>query len=159
MSAGFHGFVVTPVSGESVTPFQASSGVVFLPSRTAPAARTRATGGPSTSNGPSALVVVEPRRVGQPIVSSMSLIDVGTPSSGPRGSPACQRASDSFADASAASASTRQNALTSRSNRSIRSSASRVACTGEISPERYPASSSVALRSAVSVIYRPPVLT
>ncbi|GAA13719.1 putative acetyl-CoA synthetase [Gordonia alkanivorans NBRC 16433] len=41
----FHGLRVTPVRGLSVTPFHPNSGVVTLPSITAPASRSRATAG------------------------------------------------------------------------------------------------------------------
>src|SRR5260221_7952714 len=62
---GSHGLRVMPVSGESVMPFQPNSGVVVLPKKTAPASRSRATGGPSLSTG-SGEVVTEPMRNGQP---------------------------------------------------------------------------------------------
>src|SRR5437868_7489484 len=88
----FHGLRVTPVSGESVVPFQPNSGVVVLPISTAPASRRRATLGASSCHGPVASMVFEPRRVGQPLVRRMSLIATGTPSSGERGAPSIQRA-------------------------------------------------------------------
>src|SRR4051794_14240851 len=65
---GAQGVRVIPVSGPSVTPFQANSGVVVLPTITAPASRSRATAGESSGQGPSAPIVVEPRRVGCPRV-------------------------------------------------------------------------------------------
>ena len=81
-----HGLRVMPVRGLSVTPFQPNSGVVTFPSGTAPAARSRATAGASTSHRcVSGRSVSEPRSVGQPSVSRRSLIDTGTPSSGPSG--------------------------------------------------------------------------
>src|ERR671937_1367725 len=43
-----HGLRVTPNRGLSVTPFQPSSGVVVLPSSTAPCSRSRATLGASS---------------------------------------------------------------------------------------------------------------
>src|SRR5260370_35031457 len=46
-----HGLRVIPVSGESVTPFQPNSGVVVLPKKTAPASRSRATGGAADCAG------------------------------------------------------------------------------------------------------------
>ena len=106
--AGSHGLRVTPVSGLSVTPFQPNSGVVVFPSSTARCSRSRATAGASTVHGPASSMVSEPRSVGQPLVSSRSLTETGTPSSSPAGSPACHRCSDSFADASASSSRTRQ---------------------------------------------------
>jgi hypothetical protein len=93
----FHGLRVMPVSGLSVTPFQPNSGVVVLPSSTAPCSRRRAVAGASSFQGPFASIVFEPRSVGQPRVRMMSLIDTGTPSSSPRGWPAIQRASDALA--------------------------------------------------------------
>ena len=46
--SGFQGLRVMPVSGVSVTPFQPNSGVVVLPSSTAPCSRRRATAGASS---------------------------------------------------------------------------------------------------------------
>ena len=100
------GLRVTPVSGLSVTPFQPNSGVAVLPSSTAPCSRSRATNGASTSQGPPGATVREPRRVGVPRVRDRSLMDVGTPSTGPSGAAAAQRASEARAAASAPSAST-----------------------------------------------------
>ena len=73
----------------------------------------------------------EPRSVGQPRVSSRSLIDTGTPSSAPHGSPRAQRSSDARAAVSAAASSTRQNALTRGSSRAMRASTALVASTGD----------------------------
>ena len=70
-----HGLRVTPVSALSVTPFQPSSGVVVLPGSTAPERRSEATTGASSSHGPAGSIAVEPRSVGQPLVTSRSLID------------------------------------------------------------------------------------
>src|SRR5690554_5124147 len=109
---GSHGFPVLPVSGLSVTPFQPNSGLVVLPTNTAPASRRRATDGASSFHSLSAEISFDPRRVGQPSVSSRSLMLVGTPSRSPAGLPATQRASDARAWASADSSSTRQYAFT-----------------------------------------------
>src|SRR3954447_9242025 len=147
-----HGLRVIPVSGESVTPFQPYSGVVVLPTSTAPCSRTRATAGASALVGASGSVVCEPRRVGQPRVISRSLIEVGTPSSAPIGSPRRHRSSDAAAAVTAPSASTRQNALTGGSAAAIRSSTARVASTGDTDRSRYPTSSSTAVRSASPLI-------
>src|SRR5687768_4806155 len=65
--AGFHGLRVMPVSGLSVTPFQPNSGVVVLPTMTAPCSRSRATAGASSFHGPFGSMVFEPRSVGQPV--------------------------------------------------------------------------------------------
>ena len=61
--------------------------------------------------------VSEPRRVGQPLVSRRSFTATGTPSSGDKGSPAIQRASDSSAICIVAAASITQKALTFASKR------------------------------------------
>ena len=105
--AGSYGLPVTPCRGLSVTPFQPNSGVVVLPTNTAPDSRSRATDGASSSHGPSARTVREPRSVGAPRVRIRSLTVTGTPSTGPAGSPRRQRSSDSLASASASSASIR----------------------------------------------------
>src|SRR5690606_18971169 len=91
VSSAPHGLPVAPWRSESVTPFQANSGVVFLPRNTAPAARSRATAGASTSHGPASSIRALPRSVGQPLVSRMSLMDMGMPSTGLSGAPARQR--------------------------------------------------------------------
>ena len=46
-----HGLRVMPVSNELVSPLQPNSGVVVLPTNTAPASRSRAVTGASTSHG------------------------------------------------------------------------------------------------------------
>src|SRR3954452_10270706 len=142
------GLRVTLYLNESVTPFQENSGVVVLPRMTAPASRSRATDGASSSHGPASSINVLPRSVGQPRVHNASLIDVGTPSAGPSGCPACHRASDSFAAASAPSASTRTKAFTWSSYRSIASSAVWVASTGDSSFRRYASTRSTAIITA-----------
>ena len=104
----FHGLRVIPVSALSVTPFHPYSGVQVLPSSTAPASRRRAVAGASSCHGPAGSTVFEPRSVGQPFASTRSLIEAGTPSTAPAGSPFAQRASDARAAVSAPSSSTRQ---------------------------------------------------
>src|SRR5690349_11731082 len=81
-----------------------------------------------------------------------SLMVIGTPSSGERGSPARQRASAARASARARSALTRYIALMRGSQESMRASAARVTCTGESSPCAYAAASSPALSSCIAVI-------
>ncbi|GAB4005874.1 hypothetical protein GCM10029992_54990 [Glycomyces albus] len=108
VTAGFQGLRVMPSSGLSVTAFQASSGVVVLPSSTRPCSRSRAVTGLSMSQSWFGSMQREPRSVGQPRVRNMSLMEAGTPSSHPMGLPSSQRASESLALSSAASASTRQ---------------------------------------------------
>src|SRR5699024_4705918 len=112
VSPGSQGLPVAPCRRLSVTPFQANSGVVFLPRKTDPAARRRATEGASAAHGPDSSLSMLPRRVGQPQVSRMSLMPIGTPSTGPSGSPDRQRAVDRAAMASAVSSSTKTMALT-----------------------------------------------
>src|SRR5690606_34295699 len=99
VSAGSHGLPVAPHAGESVTPFQPNSGVVVLPSSTAPASRSRATAGASSGHGPAAPISELPRRVGHPAVRKMSLIEVGMPSAGPSGAPATHRRAGCWAAA------------------------------------------------------------
>ena len=70
---GFQGLRVMPVRGLSVTPFQPNSGVVVLPSSTAPCSRRRATAGASSFHGPLGSVVFELRSVGQPLVTNRYL--------------------------------------------------------------------------------------
>jgi hypothetical protein len=132
--ARFQGLRVRPVSGELVSPLQPNSGVAVLPSSTAPDSRRRATAGASTSQGWSGSTVRLPRRVGQPRVRMRSLIDTGTPSSGPSVAPACQRAVLSRAAASAESCATRQKAFSSGFSASMRASTACVASSGEASP-------------------------
>jgi len=152
VSFGFHGLRVIPASGLSVAPFQPNSAVLVLPRMTAPASRRRATPGASSSHGPSGSINFDPRKVGQPRVSSRSLIDSGTPSNGLNGDFACQRRSDSAAAPSADSSSTRRNALSSPSCAAIAAKAARTAAIGESSPEPYNADSSAAPKYSISVL-------
>jgi hypothetical protein len=112
-------------------PLRPNSEVVVLPRSTAPASRKRATEGASSSQRPAASTVREPERVGQPRVSSRSLIDTGTPSSGPSGASRNQRSSDACAADNARSASTKTNALKRGSSCSMRASTRRVTSTGD----------------------------
>jgi hypothetical protein len=75
-----------------------------LPSITAPASRSRAVGGASSGAGTSSVAAV-PSGIGTPRVAMFSLIVTGTPSIALSGVPACQRASDRAAIASAPSGS------------------------------------------------------
>src|SRR4029453_12206680 len=152
VSAVSHGLPVGPGRSESVTPFQPNSGVVVLPSRTAPVSRSRATVGASSVHGPRSSIRFVPRSVGHPRVYRRSLIEVGMPSPGPSTLPQRQRASDRTAEATAPSASTRTKALTSSLPASIAASVARVTSTGDTLPSRYAAISSVAVRRVKSVI-------
>ncbi len=144
------GLRVMPVSGELVTPFQPNSGVVVLPSRTAPSSRSLATVGASSSQFCFGSTALEPRSVGQPLVMSRSLTVAGTPSTRPMGWPFIQRASDALAEASADASSTRQRALKRGLRRVMRASAALVTSTGESFFARYWANSSTAGRRAGS---------
>src|SRR5215470_6221668 len=57
---GFQGLRVGPVSGLSVSAFQPNSGVVVLPTKTAPCSRNRATEGASSLQSCAAEMVFEP---------------------------------------------------------------------------------------------------
>lgn len=128
------GLPVMPCRFESVTPFQANSGVLVLPRKTVPASRSRAVAGASSRHLACASIRLLPRTVGQPLVRNMSLIETGTPSAGPIGAPAPYRAAEASAIDMATSSSTRTNALTACSCAAIASSAARVASTGLNSP-------------------------
>ena len=127
----FHGLRVMPVSGELVSPLQPNSGVVVLPRITAPASRSRADAGASTSQACFGSTVREPRSVGQPLARIRSLIETGTPSRSPAGAPRAQRASLSAAERRASSGATTQKALRTGLSRSMRARTARVASTGE----------------------------
>jgi len=127
----FHGLRVMPVSGLSVTNLCPSSGVVVLPTITAPCSRSLATAGASSAHAWSGFTVREPCSVGIPRVSRTSLIDTGTPSSRPLGCPASQRASDAFASCKASSE-TRLNALNTGFSASMRFSTAAVTSTGDL---------------------------
>ena len=88
----FQGLRVMPCSGQSPGDFQPNSVVVVLPRITAPACFSPSTAGASSLAGVAAVVLL-PRRVGKPARFSMSFTVAGTPSSGPSGRPAIQRAS------------------------------------------------------------------
>ena len=106
MRSIFHGLCVAPNRRESVTPFQPYSGDVVLPSRTVPASRSRCATGASTGHGPFSSVARLPMRVGRPLVSTMSLMVIGTPSmSLSRLPPFFQRFSDARAARNAPSGS------------------------------------------------------
>ncbi len=98
------GLRVKPVSGLSLVAFQPYSGMAVLPSMTAPCSLRRATAGASNASG-LALVSLEPKRDGIPATAMLSLTPIGTPSVGPLGPPAIQRASLARAAASAPSGS------------------------------------------------------
>src|SRR6202049_5130240 len=124
--------------------------MVVLEKITAPASRNLAAGGASTAAGTS-LVLAAPSGTGTPLVAMLSLIVTGTPSSGPVGSPLCQRSVDAFAVARAPSGSNAYSALMCGSHAAICASTSSSTSEGENCLARKPAIRSTALRSCSEV--------
>ena len=119
-----------------MTPFQPNSGVAVLPSSTEPDSRSRATVGASSGQLPAASSSLLPRSVGQPAVSSRSLIEVGTPSNGPSGRPSRQRRSERAGRVQRPVRIDQDERVHAGSRAAIASSAARVASTGENRPRR-----------------------
>src|SRR6266404_7242394 len=117
---------------------------------TAPASRNRAAGGASLAAGASVLVAA-PSGTGTPLVATFSLIVAGTPSSGPVGSPLCQRSVDALAVARPPSGSNAYSALMCGSHAAICASTSSSTSDGENCLARKPAIRSTALRSCSDV--------
>src|SRR5919197_244851 len=138
-----HGLREMPVTGLSVTPLKPNSGVVVLPSMTAPAALRRSTTGAS-SDGTSSAYSFEPRIVRTPLVITRSLIDTGTPCSGPSASPRITARSAACAACRAASAVNKQKAFSVGLSRSMRSRTAFTTSTGETFLVRIAAARSVA---------------
>jgi hypothetical protein len=88
-----------------------------------------------------------PTGVGVPLTGMLSLMVIGTPSSGLSASPACHRASDDDAWASAPASSTKYIALIFLSPAAILSRTACVTLTGESRLARYAADSAWAERS------------
>ncbi len=130
VSAGFHGFLVTPKRGFSVTALWPNSDVLVFPMTMAPAALRRATA-IASSSGTWSAKSREPPVVGSPRVKRTSLIETGTPWSGPSGSPFVTAISASRAAARARSAATRQKALRVGLIASIRDRTASAISTGE----------------------------
>src|ERR1700704_4509185 len=124
--------------------------MVVLEKITAPASRNRAAGGASTSDGTS-LTLAAPSGTGTPLVAMLSLIVTGTPSSGPAGSPFCQRSVDALAVAPPPSGSNAYSALMCGSQTAICASTSSSTSDGENCLVRKPAIRSTALRSCSDV--------
>src|SRR3979411_1117957 len=124
--------------------------MVVLEKITAPASRNRAAGGATAAAGTS-LVVAAPSGIGTPLVSMLSLIVAGTPSSKPIGSPFCQRSVDAFAVARAPSGSNAYSALMCGSHTAICASTSSSTSDGENCLARNPAMRSTPLRSCSEV--------
>src|SRR6267143_1596596 len=155
--AVFHGLRVIPVSGLSPSAFQPNSGLVVLPTKMPPAFRSRGMNAASAS-GTRCSKMNEPPIVRTPLVKIRSLIEYGTPCSGPSAAPEVTACSASRAAASACSAVSVQNALTIGFTRSIRSSIARISSTGESAFVRIRRVSSVAgvKPSSVELIWGPP---
>ena len=124
-----------PNRGVSVIPFQPNSEVVVLPRNTAPASRSRATGGASSVAGSSDRTA-EPSLVGKPAMATMSFTVTGTPSRSPAGRPAAHRSALAAAAALAPSWSTTTKAFSRGWSRSMRSRCSSTTSTGDSSPLR-----------------------
>ncbi len=137
-----------------MTPFQPNSGEVVLPITIAPALRRCRLIGASTSQGPSGDVVVEPSRVGRPLVRVKSLMVTGIPSSGPSGVPACQRCADAAAKRRASTSFTQVNAFTLGLSRAIRAKQSSTSVSGESepSPKRVNASTAVRVSKESAIV-------
>ncbi|MCY1223456.1 hypothetical protein D3C87_1155310 [compost metagenome] len=104
--------------------------MVVLLTMTAPASFRRAAGGASAAAGMRSTAAV-PAGSGSPRVAMFSLIVVGTPSSGPRASPRCQRCSEARACSSAASGRNSHVACSRGSQCSMRAMTARVTSTGD----------------------------
>src|SRR6266403_2392618 len=128
--------------------------MVVLEKITAPASRNRAAGGASVAAGKS-LVVAAPSGIGTPLVAMLSLIVAGTPSSGPIGSPFCQRSVDAFAVARAPSGLNAYSALMCGSHTAICASTSSSTSDGENCRALKPAIRSTALRSCSDATLSP----
>src|SRR5438552_2456608 len=124
--------------------------MVVLEKINAPASRNRAAGGASAAAGTS-IVVAAPSGTGTPLVAIFSLIVAGTPSSGPMGSPFCQRSVEAFAVARAPSGSNAYSALMCGSHTAMCASRSSSTSDGENCFARKPAIRSTALRSCSDV--------
>src|SRR5664279_2117081 len=124
--------------------------MVVLEKITAPASRKRAAGGASAAAGTS-LLVAAPSGTGTPLVAILSLMETGTPSSEPTGSPFCQRSVDALAVARAPSGSKAYSALICGSHTAICASTSSSTSDGENCLARKPAIRSTAERSCSDV--------
>lgn len=137
------GLFVGPNSGPSQSALLPNSGVVVLPSRSAPAASSRSaySAVPSEATPANAF---EPNVVGRPATGVMSFSVNGTPWSGPGVPPAARLESAARAPSLASSASTSAKALSAGFTCSSRPSAESTASSAESSPRRIEAASSVA---------------
>ena len=119
------------------------SGIAVMPTITAPAARSRATAGPSAcSRLP--FVKSDPTSRGSPATATCSFTATGTPASGPGVAPRACAASSAAAAARAPSASTWRKACRASSVAAIRSSAASTASPALIRPSRTAAAISLA---------------
>src|ERR1700753_3287078 len=88
--SGFQGLRVVPCRVETPEVSMPKSGIVVLPTSTAPASLSRAATGASRGDG-EGVVAADPSGDGTLAVVMFSLIVTGTPSSGLSGSPALHR--------------------------------------------------------------------
>src|SRR5207247_10328434 len=130
VSAGFHGLRVGPKTALKVFAPAPNSGVLVLPRTIAPAAFNRSTTRASSA-GTRCSKIFEPSVVRIPRVRVRSLIETGTPWSGPSLAPRLSAPVARFASASACSAATVQYALRLGFTFSIRARAGRVTSRGE----------------------------
>ncbi len=107
VSAGFHGLRVGPKTALKVLAPAPNSGVLVLPRTIAPAAFRRSTT-TASSSGTRCSKIFEPSVVRMPFVDVRSLIDTGTPWSGPSEAPRRSAAVARLAASSACSAATVQ---------------------------------------------------
>jgi hypothetical protein len=126
-----HGLRVTPHRTDSVNGHSPSSGIVVLPTTTAPAARSRRT--TSASSAARAVKASVPRLVTSPARSISSLTAIGTPSNG-ASSPAALRRSARSASSRARAAYTAPNAFKSESSTAILANAKSTSSREDTSP-------------------------
>ena len=114
------------------------SGIVVVPTSTAPAAENRSTTGESAL-GTRGVAPAEPDLNGTPARARFSLTVTGMPSSGPNGIPAAKRRSDAAAARSAAATRSGERsarALTAGSSSAMRAATVALTSTGDTSRER-----------------------
>ncbi len=129
--SGAHGLRVSPNSRLAVKPSNANSGTLVFPTTIAPAARRRATASQSLVAGGASARRSDPKVVGIPEQSSLSLTSSGRPASGPGSSPAATRASRARASARAPSARSAITAFSAALDRSMRSRLARTSSSDE----------------------------
>ena len=142
----FHGLRVWPNSGESVIDLEPNSGVVVLPIRIAPCARSRATA-TASSAGTLSRNGTAPNVVLTPAVLTRSLTVSGRPCSRPTGSPRIRAASAARASSMARSAHSVMKQFKAGCSRCARASAAPTSSTGDTDRSRMRRAASTALSS------------